>query len=116
MECSEAVSDVLAVTRDRHSKKQRITVRFSSKAVRDKVLTCRRRMGEMHAKDVNCEGDKIYVNEKLTPHNRHLLWLAKSARTLGYKYIWSKNGTVYMKKQEGSEVIIIREVDDIPCR
>ena len=59
--------------------------------------------------------DKIHIREQLTPYSKQLLWLAKTTKlSLGYQYAWTKNGIVYLKKNENEKPIIIRKPSDIP--
>jgi chromosome segregation ATPase len=116
MDCADVTGDIVEVTRGFNMKKEEITVKFATRMARDKVLLNRKKVAEVNAKDGGCQGVKIYINEKLTAHNKHLLWLTKSTKPLGYKYVWSKNGLIHLKKEEGAKVIIIRDICDIPCR
>ena len=56
----------------------------------------------------------IYINDHLTFTNRKLLWLAKTkANELNWKYVWTKNGAVYARKNETSKPILIKNCADI---
>jgi len=47
-------------------------------------------------------GDQIYINENLNPAMKQLFYQAnKKRRKLDWKYIWTKNGTIYAKKMRG---------------
>lgn len=57
----------------------------------------------------------IYISENLTAENRHLAYLARKAgRELRFKYVWTKYGTVFMRKDEKSRVLKIDSEEDIP--
>lgn len=52
---------------------------------------------------------QIYINESLSPQNRSLFNLAyKIKKQKGYRYLWTKNGKVYLRKQENDPVLYIR--------
>lgn len=55
----------------------------------------------------------IYVREALTPYNKKLLWSTKQLLKDTYKYIWSKNGVIRVKKEDKGESHIIRCENDI---
>jgi nitrate/nitrite-specific signal transduction histidine kinase len=116
IDCNELTKEIVGITRNPHAKRQEITIKFATKAARDRVLTSKKRVGEIRAEELNCQGERIYMNEKLTTYNGHLLWLAKTTKPQGYKYVWTRNGKIYMRKEEGAKSIVIRDVDDIPCR
>lgn len=42
----------------------------------------------------------VYVNEHLTPYNRELLYKAKQLKEKGYKFVWPKEGKIFVKKSE----------------
>jgi regulator of replication initiation timing len=116
--CPEAANDVqqISVNNNNRRKNSSVTIRFSSRVIRDKVLSRRKSVGALEAKDLKCEGGKVFINEKLTMYNKHLLWLTKTTKSMGYKFAWTKNGIVYLRKEEGTKPIIIRDVEDIPSR
>jgi len=52
---------------------------------------------------------KIFINDQLTKENKRLFWLTKEiSKTYGYRFVWSNSGGVYLKKQEGEQVIKIQ--------
>lgn len=59
--------------------------------------------------------DKIFINENLTPRNRELFWQSRmAAKKHSYKYVWVKNGQIFMKKDDTTSKIQIHCYDDIP--
>ena len=51
----------------------------------------------------------VFINDQLTKENKRLLWLSKEfSKTYGYRFVWSNSGGVYLKKQEGEQVIKIQ--------
>lgn len=59
----------------------------------------------------------IYVNNQLTKHNKHLLWLTKEkAKQENWKYVWESAGKILARRSENTQSIIInteRDVNDI---
>lgn len=76
-----------------------ILVRFTKFETREKWLeqrTCLKK-------------EKIYVNENLTARTKTLFWLTKNKATENqYRFVWVRNGRIYVKKQEGAALIRIR--------
>lgn len=62
----------------------------------------------------NMRSKYIYINDQLTPHNRRLLWLAKTkAKEANWKFVWVKNGNILAKKNEISHPILVHNAADI---
>ncbi|KAL4721721.1 hypothetical protein ACJJTC_001702, partial [Scirpophaga incertulas] len=56
----------------------------------------------------------IYINEHLTPYNKQLLKKCKEiAMKKEYKYVWTKNGRIYIRKNDTSPAIQIHEEEDL---
>ncbi|XP_050665167.1 uncharacterized protein LOC126965571 [Leptidea sinapis] len=56
----------------------------------------------------------IYVSEHLTPANKSLHAAARTtAKVSGYKYVWVRNGRIYMRKDESCSCILIRSHDTL---
>ena len=65
-------------------------------------------------KDLKYNNNLIFINEHLSPHNRKLFALASEKKhSLEYKYLWTKNGTIFMRKNDSTQSIIINDEDDI---
>ena len=54
---------------------------------------------------------QLFLNEKLTPSNRRLLWLMKLfKKEYQYRYVWTKDGKLFMKRDETANTVrIVRE-------
>ena len=58
--------------------------------------------------------EHLFVNENLTKKRKRLFWMTKQkAKSIGYKFYWTFNGTIFIRKQEGSDKIIIRKEEDL---
>jgi len=55
----------------------------------------------------------IYFNEHLTRNNQILLRKAKQLRTIGFKYVWSKNGSVFVKANDAGRTQRIFSEEDV---
>ena len=78
-----------------------------------------RTMTELTAKDIDPdtpddEDHKIFINENLPPKTRTLLWQARShKRRNGWRYTWTEDGVVYIRKKDEDEKIQINELADL---
>lgn len=62
----------------------------------------------------HCKQQKIFINDYLSNYHKNILNLAKKLKqTYGFKFVWTKNGNVYLRYTEQSPVIQIKTEDDI---
>lgn len=57
--------------------------------------------------------NKIIFVDQLTDINRNLLREAKQLKSHGYKYAWSVNGKILVKRNDGADAMVIRTLDCI---
>lgn len=60
--------------------------------------------------------NKIKISERLTTHNIQLLNEANQLRSHGFKFIWVKNGKIFIRKSNNSEIINIKHISEIDSR
>ncbi|KAF9803255.1 hypothetical protein SFRURICE_007101 [Spodoptera frugiperda] len=66
--------------------------------------------------DLNLHGQpkRVYVNEHLTRSNARLFHLAREAgQRSRYKYVWTREGRIYARKEDGVSAVRIRSDADI---
>ncbi|CAH1154603.1 unnamed protein product [Phaedon cochleariae] len=96
-----------------------ITVDFRNAITREKLLTqCKENIRKKEFLDTNkigIPGEKkiVYLNEALTPETRYLFSQAKKLKQRNYKYVWMKDGVVYVRKSEVDRAIRIRFIEDV---
>lgn len=99
-----------------------IIVTFSSPRIRDLVLSATHRYNRSHSgrglvsTDLGITGEtvKIYVNEHLSPELKSLHAASrKAAKDHNYKYVWIKFGQIYMRKDDSSGAILIRNAESL---
>ena len=57
---------------------------------------------------------RLYINKNLTQSCKHLLWQMKqAARTRDYSYIWTRNGKIFVRKDENSDSVLITSESDL---
>ncbi|KAF6217213.1 hypothetical protein GE061_001567 [Apolygus lucorum] len=58
------------------------------------------------------EATRIYVNNSLTQHNRKLLNSCKEfKKNRNFKFLWNRNGRIFLKKDEASAAIHVKSAD-----
>ena len=55
----------------------------------------------------------IFINDHLTPKMKGLLRRAKLLRGKGYKFVWCRDGKIFVRKTETTQVMTIKSVEDI---
>lgn len=83
-----------------------IIVKFVRRSIRDRLLNCKRALRDKTAQDLGFYNNtRLFVNESLTRKSRELLNKAKSfRRDYHYKFVWTKNGKVLLRKDEAGPV------------
>lgn len=116
---------ILHVTRiakiDKSSTRPRsIVVQCSSPRIRDEFLAANIKFNRMNVNDklntqhMGIDGAKrpIYVIEHLSPYNKQLHAAARvKAKELGFKYVWTRNGKIIMRRNDSSPFCIIYNKD-----
>ena len=84
-----------------------ILIHFISQEHRDTIFASRNNLKKI-------EDTSLYLNQNLPPYLRMLRgkanWIRKQK---GYKYLWIKNATLLVRKDEGSNVISIKKISDL---
>lgn len=99
------------------SKPRPIIVKFKSRRARDKIYERRKSLKDLKVKDLvgGMRGDgNVFINENLLPSTKDLLYKANLARkSKNYRYLWTSNGRVLVKKNADSPAILIASEADI---
>lgn len=93
-----------------------LIVQLQSKTLRDEWLTKFRNVRPITANQVNSSLPRqpIYVNEHLSPDNKKFLSLLKQkCKELNYKYVWSRDGRFFTRKNQGLPCVKISTQEDI---
>ena len=90
-----------------------IIVRLVSRQIRNEIYD--KRFNAKIIEDFPVEGmEKLFINENLTQRRKRLFWLSKQkAKELEYKYFWTQNGQIFVRKNEESENVLIRTKSDL---
>ena len=85
-------------------------VRFISRKRKAEIITAKK---SEENKNFKFRENDVFINEHLCPSNRALFASAATKkRTLGYRFLWTKGGNIFMRKDERSEIISITCEDD----
>lgn len=73
------------------------------------------KIAQLKANSIDCSfgENRIFVREALTNHTKTLLWQTKEHLKQTYRFIWSKEGRILVKKDEQAKTINIRSTADI---
>lgn len=92
-----------------------IVVQFLTRQMRDSVVL-KAKNKKVYTKDLNIAGESkpIYVNEHLTRKKKHILFEARRIKfEKNYKFLWTKSGKIFIRKEERSPVINLNTIDDL---
>ncbi|KAH9629436.1 hypothetical protein HF086_013350 [Spodoptera exigua] len=93
-----------------------ISVRLSRRAVREQLIRAARVRRGLTTADLELSGQpqRVFVNESLTRTNARLFHQAReAAQRLQFKYVWTKEGRIYVRKEDGVSALRIRSEVDI---
>ena len=94
--------------------KSSILVRFKNINKKNYVYNNKKNLVKAKFSSVDPNIKNVYINENLTPKNKQLFYLANCYRkTNNWKFLWTTNGTVYLREKEGADAVIIRNVSDL---
>lgn len=89
-----------------------VTVEFVDEKYKAKLIL---KQNQSRKSGIKILGNEVYAREKLTDYNRKLQWLSKNVmKSTKFKYTWVQNGTVLMRKNEGTPIIAIKHESNIP--
>lgn len=81
-----------------------IIVQFTNRQKRDMFLKKAKRLQLKSTQFKSSVPETyVYVNEHLTPRNKELLYKAKQLKEKGFKYIWPKDGKVFVRKSDSPD-------------
>lgn len=115
-------TDVLTGTRVRkinenNDRPRTIVIKLQTTKKRDEILAAVSRFNKINQKDklntsvLGYGGKKspVYVSEHLSPYNKALHASArKAAHDRGYKYVWIRNGRIFVRKDDNAPAKLIK--------
>lgn len=84
---------------------------LKSRAVVQDVLRGRREKGDINTTTcgIDQRAKRVFINEVLSKSTYQLLKEAKQLRQRGFKYVWSRNNLVFIKKDDGDQAIRMKD-------
>lgn len=92
-----------------------VIVQFTTRKIRDNFLK-KTKETRINTTDIKISGPQksVFINEHLAPKRKQLLMQAKIKKNeKNYKFLWTKGGKIFVRKNETSRVIPIRSLDDL---
>lgn len=98
-----------------------IVVRFTRRTARDQFLKSAKSRKSFMAGDLDDTipnpTAKIYFNERLIREKRKLFRETRArAKAAGYKYCWTRNGLIYIRRKDDSPAVQIHNIDELTER
>ncbi|KAK2575433.1 hypothetical protein KPH14_000890 [Odynerus spinipes] len=95
-----------------------ILTKLRSRELAVSIMSARKAKGTLYSSElegtVNSLSTVVHIKEALPGELYRLLLSVKStAKTLGFKYVWQRNGAILLRKSDGANVIRIRSVADL---
>ncbi|XP_063390152.1 uncharacterized protein LOC134675776 [Cydia fagiglandana] len=95
-----------------------IVVKLTRRSKRDELVKAARNRRHFTSEDIVAGMvTKVYLNERLTKHNRALFHAARQRSSqYHYRYCWTSNGLIYVRKAEGKPALQIRSLPELDLR
>ncbi|XP_073960222.1 uncharacterized protein [Choristoneura fumiferana] len=98
------------------SRPRPLVVKFVRRAKRNDFLKAAKSRHNVTSASINVDGPsrKLYFNERLTKANRLLFREAREwSKNAGFKYCWTRNGIILIRKKPGCPEYVIRSAADL---
>ncbi|CAH2102050.1 unnamed protein product [Euphydryas editha] len=112
----------IAKTNPSSTRPRSIVVQLASTRLRDQLLAAvvnynrinpQKKLNSSHLGYAGLKSP-VYVVEHLSPNNKALHAAARiKAKEMNYKYVWVRNGKIFVRKSEGAELIQIRNKNSL---
>ncbi|XP_008481625.1 uncharacterized protein LOC103518340 [Diaphorina citri] len=92
-----------------------IVVQFLTRKMRDNIIQ-NAKTKRINTKDLKMNGPEkpIYINEHLSRNRKLILFEARKKKyEKNYKFLWSRGGKIFIRKDENSNVIQLRSLEDL---
>ncbi|KAI8119868.1 hypothetical protein CVS40_8785 [Lucilia cuprina] len=103
----DKIEDAYFIGRKNDKDKSSVVVKFLDHKSKMAFIKEKRKLREME------EMKNVFVNDFLSKESLEVLKHAKSLKTVGFKYIYTIAGKVFVKQMDGSRQIRVRSMDDV---
>lgn len=92
-----------------------IIVSLQTREIKEKILEKRKIIKSIDTNDCQLKGKKqIYINDQLTTYGNQLFYKARQLKKEGkVKYVWTRDGHIYVRKTDTTEKQKIKNETDI---
>lgn len=92
-----------------------IIVKMKSNIVKRNWINAAKKVEILNNQITNSQSaQKVYLNEHLSQTNRALFFqVRKTKKLLNYKFAWTNNGSIYIRKNTETKIIRIRNEEDL---
>jgi len=92
-----------------------IIIKFNNRKSRDFFFAAKKNLKNINLLDLGYnEAGKIFINESLTPYNKYLFKeVRQRCHSMNYKYFWTRNGLIFVRKDDNTMVKKIIHEDNI---
>lgn len=91
-----------------------ILVRFKNIDQRNYLFKNKKYLAQAKLQDVINGDEKVFINENLTPQNKKVFYHANCFKKQhNWRYVWTSNGIVFLRKTENSDAVTIRNIVDL---
>ncbi|XP_045450597.1 uncharacterized protein LOC123659425 [Melitaea cinxia] len=98
-----------------YSRPRPLVVRLTRRYLRDEIIRAARVLRGADTDGVTTKPSRFYVNERLSRENRKIFYLARQMGSKeNWRYVWTRGGRVYVRREQGSRAHAIRTESDLP--
>lgn len=92
-----------------------IIAKFTNRWKKQELMAAKKQVRQLQSSTIgiNASSRPVYINDHLTPKSKGLLKRAKDLRLKGFKYVWTREGKIFVRKDDASPVINIRMIGDV---
>ena len=91
-----------------------ILVKFKSREKRVAVISNRRKLAGVDFRRINLNTSSVFINDNLSSFSKALFYKANLLKKeKNWKYLWTSNGNILLKKHESAQAVMIRDESDL---
>ena len=91
-----------------------IIVKLANNEIRSRCYYNKKKLAGFAFRDIGIEAEKIFLNENLCQASRQLFYKANmQKKKFKWKFIWTNNGSIKMKKDHDSQIITIDDEESL---
>lgn len=105
--CENEIDEAYFTNRNKNPNKTSVVVKFTNRKSKFAFMKEKKKL-----KDID-ELKTVYVNDFLPKESMEILQHAKSLKSVGFKYVYTREGKIFAKEQEDSRQILLRCMDDV---